>query len=255
MGLLEDFIVKSNSATNQEEIFRHFCASLAELGYDSVVYSLLTDHVKINRKKGHGVLCNYPVDWMEYYNNNNYFQHDLVVHHAFTTSDAYTWKQLLDNPTSPTIGKKILHESREARLLDGAAVAIYGPRFEIAGVGLASTSGGAYCDKQSLSIIRVLANQFHITYSALDTNVDNILPNYVQLSPREYEVLSQCAEGKSDTVIASILSITNHGVDHHMRNIFRKLQVNDRLQAVIKAILLGLINPPNVRNFYNLEDS
>ena len=248
MSTIEKFITLSNSATSQEEVFRHFCESLASLGYDSVVYSLLTDHPSLKRKAGHGVICNYPSDWMGYYTSKGYQPHDPVIHHAFTTAAPYTWQDLLDSPHLPTVGRQILNESQDAKLLDGAAVAIYGPNFEIAGVGLASTAGGVSPDKNLLSIVQALANQFHIAYSNLDPNQQTEPPRYIQLTKREREILLWSAEGKSVSVIATILSTSDDNVKYHLKRIYRKLGVRDRLQAVVKAIMLGLINPTGVRH-------
>jgi DNA-binding CsgD family transcriptional regulator len=252
MDIIEKFITQTNDAKSQEEVFSHFCEALQQLGYDSVVYSLLTDHISLNRKAGHGVMCNYPSDWMEYYNKQEYLPHDPVIHHAFTTSAPYTWKQLLDQRSLSAKQERMLHESQEARLLDGAAVAIYGPKFEIAGVGLASTSGGVNPDKNMLSIIRALANQFHITYSELDSNKSSDKPKYVVLTPREREILMWSAEGKSVSAIACILSVSDNSVKFHLKNIYHKLDVSDRIQAVVKAIYMGLINPSNIRHFHTL---
>ncbi len=248
MSVVEKFITLSNAASTQEEVFKHFCEALASLGFDSVVYSLLTDHVSLKRKAGHGVICNYPEDWMQHYNAKGYLTYDPVIHHAFTTPAPYTWKQLLDSPVLPQMGKKILNESQEANLLDGAAVAIYGPNFEIAGVGLASTTGGVNPDKNILSLIQALANQFHIAYSNLDPNYKELPPQYIELTQREREILLWSAEGKSVSVIATILSTSDDNVKYHLKKIYRKLGVTDRLQAVVKAIMLGLINPSGVRH-------
>jgi DNA-binding CsgD family transcriptional regulator len=47
---------------------------------------------------------------------------------------------------------------------------------------------------------------------------------------------------KSDAAIADKLHISVHTVDSHMRKIFRKLEVNNRTMAVVKALTLGLIH-------------
>ena len=63
------------------------------------------------------------------------------------------------------------------------------------------------------------------------------------LSPKEAEILTWAANGKTDEEIAIILSISRHTVDTHMRHIFQKLDVTNRIQAVVKAIMTGMINP------------
>jgi DNA-binding CsgD family transcriptional regulator len=61
------------------------------------------------------------------------------------------------------------------------------------------------------------------------------------LSPRETEVLQWCSLGKSNSVIATILSISEKTVEYHLTSVFRKLEVNGRMLAVLKAIDLKLI--------------
>jgi two-component system response regulator DegU len=61
------------------------------------------------------------------------------------------------------------------------------------------------------------------------------------LTKRELEVLSCIVEGLSDHGIAETLFISNHTVRTHTKNIYRKLLVTSRSQAVVKALKDGLI--------------
>lgn len=63
----------------------------------------------------------------------------------------------------------------------------------------------------------------------------DIRPNNAELSKREMEVVTILAQGHSDKEIARILEISDHGVRYHLKNIFRKLGVHDRLTAVLSA--------------------
>jgi DNA-binding NarL/FixJ family response regulator len=62
------------------------------------------------------------------------------------------------------------------------------------------------------------------------------------ISPRELEVLSLMAAGKRNKEIADKLSIAEDTVKMHVRNIFSKLQVNDRTEAVTIALRRGIIH-------------
>lgn len=53
---------------------------------------------------------------------------------------------------------------------------------------------------------------------------------------REYEILQLLAEGKSNVEIAETLNISEKTVKNHISNIFRKIDVKDRTQAVVTAI-------------------
>ena len=61
-----------------------------------------------------------------------------------------------------------------------------------------------------------------------------------KLSARELEVLGLLSGGGSDKHLARHLNISEHGVRFHLKNIFKKLGVHDRLSAVAAARQLDL---------------
>jgi len=63
------------------------------------------------------------------------------------------------------------------------------------------------------------------------------------LSEREREVLQLIAEGLTNPEIASRLFLTLNTVKTHARNIYGKLDVHSRTQAVARAQSLGLLSP------------
>lgn len=65
--------------------------------------------------------------------------------------------------------------------------------------------------------------------------------NSSELTVREIEVLHLLAQGKSNLEIGALLTITEGTVKFHINNIFNKLHVNDRAQAVITALRRGLV--------------
>ncbi|MHB9149597.1 MAG: response regulator transcription factor [Thermoleophilia bacterium] len=61
------------------------------------------------------------------------------------------------------------------------------------------------------------------------------------LSEREVQILSELATGKSPAHIAKKLFISTRTVQNHAFNIYRKLGVHSRMEAVLKAADLGVI--------------
>jgi two-component system response regulator DegU len=63
------------------------------------------------------------------------------------------------------------------------------------------------------------------------------------LTSREKEVLKLLTEGITYKGVADKLVISETTVKTHVNNIFQKLQVNDRTQAVLYALRYGLVEP------------
>jgi DNA-binding NarL/FixJ family response regulator len=79
--------------------------------------------------------------------------------------------------------------------------------------------GGA---PMSTGIARIIVNSFHKNMSS-------------PLSPRETEVLQLLSKGKSYTMIADQLFIDKETVRSHIKNIYIKLEVNSKADAIEKA--------------------
>ncbi len=61
------------------------------------------------------------------------------------------------------------------------------------------------------------------------------------LSAREQEVLSYIARGFSYVEIARLQSLSVHTVQSHIKNLYAKLSVHSKSEAVFEATLMGLI--------------
>jgi len=65
---------------------------------------------------------------------------------------------------------------------------------------------------------------------------------YVILSVREMEILNLILEGKSSKEVAYHLFLSRRTIDSHLSKIYRKLDVTNRIQAILKATELGIIS-------------
>ncbi len=66
------------------------------------------------------------------------------------------------------------------------------------------------------------------------------------LTPRETEILAYIARGYMNKQVAHELGLSEHTIKNHLSSIMRKLEVNDRTQAVVLAIQSGWIAPPEI---------
>jgi DNA-binding NarL/FixJ family response regulator len=62
-----------------------------------------------------------------------------------------------------------------------------------------------------------------------------------RLSPRELEVLKLLADGHSYKTAAHVLSVSQDTIRFHIRNIYEKLHVHSKSEAVLKALRSGIL--------------
>ncbi len=80
-----------------------------------------------------------------------------------------------------------------------------------------------------------------LQHMAGQTQRGNVNDGEEDLSPREIEVLQLVARGYANKEIAARLTITEATVKTHLAHIFQKLGVNDRTEAVTRAVQRNII--------------
>ena len=89
------------------------------------------------------------------------------------------------------------------------------------------------------SVTRRLIERFATVSSPVRARIDRIN----ELTPRELEVLKLIAGAKSNAEIAGRLNVSENTVKTHVARILMKLELRDRVQAVVAAYELGLVTP------------
>jgi DNA-binding NarL/FixJ family response regulator len=70
--------------------------------------------------------------------------------------------------------------------------------------------------------------------------IDTELPGF-ELTPREFEILELMARGMDNPEIARTLFLSQHTVKNHVSSILVKLQVENRIQAAVRAVRRGMV--------------
>jgi LuxR family transcriptional regulator, maltose regulon positive regulatory protein len=67
------------------------------------------------------------------------------------------------------------------------------------------------------------------------------MKNDVALTPHEIRILQLLADGYHNAALATELGVSESAVIFHLRRIFAKLDVHSKMEAVVVALRLGLI--------------
>jgi transcriptional regulator EpsA len=87
------------------------------------------------------------------------------------------------------------------------------------------------------ALLKVYANRYAMqSFATQDAMIKTI-------TKREVEVLEWLNTGKTNWEISEILGISPTTIKNHVQNIIRKLGVENRSQAAMKGVALGLISP------------
>lgn len=236
---VEEFIESSNRAQSVEELFALYKKVMLGLGFDRIIFSLMTDHTQIKRQAGHGIMLNYPPDWMAHYIANNYLELDPVRCHVHTADNIFVWDDLIQN--SPLSKKQIscLNQGREAGLRDGIGIPLRGPNGSLAAIGAASSAGGVDLDRNTTSYVNLISYQFYTAFQEIERA--GPARHDIRLTDREREVLQWSARGKTRWEISAIMGISENTVLYHLKNAFKKLECNNITAAVLKALYAGYI--------------
>lgn len=232
---IDDFIDATNAAETADQVFSLYVKAISDFGYDRTLYAALRNHPSCSPAIP-AVMRNYPDDWMAHYIEAGYIETDPVRHYCVVSRQPFLWSDIAKRV--PRMRSRIFDEARSAGIRDGIGVPVHGPNGEAMGIGMASSIGNTDARFQ-LGKLHLIALQFHTVYSALVLPQDDGAE--IRLTPREQEILQWCTQGKSNWAVGEVLGISEHAVDFHLRNTFRKLKVSTRTTAVVKALHLGLI--------------
>lgn len=177
----------------------------------------------------------YPTGWMDYYRQAGFLSVDTSISLAVSRGTTIMWSEAKTAASGSFWG----HASDF-----GLEVGLAHPVWDRAGaLGLLSLSRGS--TPVTASELKSIAHSvtwisalLHAKMTALKG--DDASP-IADLSERELEVLRWTASGKTAAEIGSITGITTRTVNFHVGNILMKLNAQNKIQAAIRGLSLGLI--------------
>jgi DNA-binding CsgD family transcriptional regulator len=237
---LASFIEQSNRAETLSLLVHCFCQALQNYGYSNYCNFSIDDvETDTDEPVVNGAL-HYHKPLIEEYRKHKYIEIDPVYKLFLRTRMPFTWDQVKQLPLNKK-QQDIMALRKNAGIVMGISLPIQSADPRIVGMSIKSDLPDAPAGKDTVSQFYALGNQFHLRRASLMSPDQLSLPD-ISLSPREKEMLLWCSQGKSNSVIAEILSISEKTVEFHFSSVFRKLNVSSRTMAVLKAVNLRLIN-------------
>jgi DNA-binding CsgD family transcriptional regulator len=178
----------------------------------------------------------FPENWVARYVSEKYFDVDPIPRHARFVTEPFWWREAASFPGLSKAEIAFLDYLTQAELGDGLAVPVFGPLARNGYVGLGFGKSPPALSHHDIIRIQWACQLGHLRYCHLlgvdTTNADT-------LSAREREVVDWVARGKSNAVIGEILGISTSTVDTHLRRVYSKLGVSDRVTAALRALSMG----------------
>jgi DNA-binding CsgD family transcriptional regulator len=237
---LIDSLSKVESVDNVHDLCTRLCNIY---GFDGFIYAVRIPSSFVNPHVF--VLSGYPDNWREHYEENGYANIDPTVRYCALNSLPLIWDRIAPLEKIDDTVRNFMDMSRLFGLRKGVSIPVVGLQGERAMVSFYSEKADI---ATSIRIETMLPTLHHIAYHLHEAirrvvNTFEIYSARIHLTARERECLLWTAEGKTSWETSIILGISERTVIFHLQNAGEKLQVSNRMQAVARAISLGLVNP------------
>lgn len=225
-----DFISRCWDHSAPAELLDDLLRTVRPLGFDYLIMSgvpvggqNLAPLVELN---------GWPQGWLDRYLERGHAVVDGVCLYSAQTTRPFFWNDM-PLPFASSKGTAIVAgEASEFGIRSGYAVPAHSPLHWHSVVSLASGAADCSMSKRQEMAVALMAVA---AVGAVEALYRPVKPNLV-LSDREREVALWLAAGKTKWEISSILSISEHTVDKHVRSILAKLNASNTAQAVAEAI-------------------
>ncbi len=212
-----------------EQEFHDLILSFAAfLGFEFTLYGY-TKSAYDKRRYAKVINLTNPEEWASEYTQKKYLLHDPVMHETelriktgcnvtFIYWDTYEW-------TLSPQQQHVIDRRKSFDLHYGCSVFANSHKKDFAYL-ISFASRTKKPDARVEAMAKIISSHLLATRKRLD-----MLTLVGSLSKKEQKVAQEMMQGKTNQTIANDLNITENTVKFHIKNIFDKLQVKNRLQA------------------------
>ncbi|HFK1722418.1 MULTISPECIES: response regulator transcription factor [Bacillus] len=166
--------------------------------------------------------------------------------------DVYLIDLQMPNINGLELSKKILKIHSEASILIFTGFDVFAHYNLLIDNGVLGVLSKTSSEEQVINAIRhavkkevvlpyQLVRQLRITENISNISIEDGPERAVSLNEEEKKILVEVSKGKTNRELAEILNLSQRSVEYKLTDIFHKLQVSSRMEAVQKAQELGII--------------
>jgi DNA-binding CsgD family transcriptional regulator len=230
-------IASVTSAVDEADFLRKLQAAARVFGFDYVLAG-------IEWRRGafepvQHITSGWPEPYQKLYAERRLIAVDPTVSYCQAHKAPLEWTEDMYR----TVGSlEVLEESRRFGLGHGLSIPVHESQRVVSMLSLGRDR--PFENESERELVKaggqVLANCAHVVIKRM------LFPDLAcqligQLTRQELECLKWIVQGKSNTVIADILNISDNTVEFHLKNLFRKMRVTTRVHAAIVAVELNLV--------------
>lgn len=224
-----DFIDEIERMTNQLAVINRFDLELKKFGFTAWVVTGLP--VPGEQMRDKMLLNGWHPEWSKLYLEHNYALVDPVAQYCFRSVTPFEWKDAPYDPISQPAAKGVMDGASEFRMHNGFSVPIH----TMSGFQAVVSMGGEHIDvthdaKRALYLMSIYTHA-----KAVDV-LQPIVELQKRLTPRERDILSWTAAGKSSWEISRILAVSEYTVKQHLKHIQEKFDTPNKTASVVAAI-------------------
>jgi DNA-binding CsgD family transcriptional regulator len=243
-----EFSERLSALTTSDSIKSFMLDVIEPLGFVNFAYHIIQmPDVDSVRTRQAFVISSYPDSWIRHYVANGYVNDDPVIARVYEERAPFVWADTIDGEKLSRKQMKLLEDASAIGIGNGLTIPLQSRSGEIASLSLipgASLQAEDLHAPELLNRVHLMAEYLH--GKAARIVIEEALTNSSKrrrslLSPREAEALTWVARGKSTWEISRILEISEKSVEFYLESCKHKLQATNRTQAVVKAIVLGLV--------------
>ncbi len=235
-----EYIELIQNARTPEDVCRALIDVTSQFGLTALLAGTVPGQgLPGEEQRGHVLLCDWPMDWLERYVTRNYVDHDPLVQYMRKQPSQVTWSDAAARIDLDRSAREVFCDAGAYKLNDGFALPLVTLEGEVVMVSL----GGEQLelDENAIRLIS-LASTYAIGRAIQLTSAQPLIDHKPELTPREKECMRWAAAGKSEWEISQILGISEHTSEKHLLNAKAKLGASNRVQAIAEAIRHGYIS-------------